>query len=291
VSLPLRLRGASTALFSTWWFAENYGLLFDCGDGTSAALMHKARKVRHVFLSHADRDHIAGMLAFNQLYGGPKLTVHYPVDSGSFPPLAEFTRRFDPWIEGTVWRPIHDGECVPVGKGLSVRAMENSHIRGIRPGIRSLSYVVERSVRKLRPEFAGLPGAEIGAIRRERGEEAITDEIRSPALIYSADTGVIDDGRYDGAEVLIHEATFIDRADSSEDDPARFKHSVLEDVLAMVANVKPGHLVLGHFSGRYSAEQIEDAVREGCAAHGVTCPVSLVLPGEVSHDVLVRILT
>lgn len=248
--------------------------------------MHKARKVRHVFLSHADRDHISGMLAFNQLYGGPKLTVHYPVDSGSFPPLAEFCRRFDPWIEGTVWQPIEDGQSVPVGKGLSVRAMENSHMRGVRPGIRSLSYVVERSVRKLRPEFVGMPGSAIAALRKEVGAEAMTDELRIPALIYSGDTGVLDDGRYDGAEVLIHEATFIDRTDSSEGDPTRFRHSVLQDVLVMVANARPAHLVLGHFSGRYSAEQIKAAVREECAAHGVNCPVSVMLPGVVDHDVL-----
>ncbi len=290
MTAPLRLHGASTALFSTWWFAEQYGLLFDCGDGASAVLMHKARKVRHVFLSHADRDHIAGMLAFNQLYGGPKLTVHYPVDSGSFPPLAEFCRNFDPWIKGTVWQPITDGQSVPVGKGLSVRAIENSHMRGIRPGIRSLSYVVERSVRKLKAEFVGMPGSAIAALRQEVGAEAMTDEVRTPALIYSADTGVIDDGRYDGAEVLIHEATFIDRADSSVDDPTRFLHSVLEDVLAMVAKAKPAHLVLGHFSGRYGRGQIVEAVREGCAVAGVVCPVSLILPGETSHDVLARAL-
>ena len=290
MSAPLRLRGASTALFATWWFAEQYGLLFDCGDGASAALMHKARKVRHVFLSHADRDHIAGMLAFNQLYGGPKLTVHYPVDSGSFPPLADFCRAFDPWIEGTVWKPITDGQRVPVGTGLSVRAMENSHIRGKRPGIRSLSYVVERSVRKLRPEFVGMPGAKIATLRKAVGAGAITDELRKPALIYAGDTGVIDDGRYDGAEVLIHEATFIDRADSSVDDPARFLHSVLEDVLEMAGRAGVGHLVLGHFSGRYGRGQIVEAVREGCAVHGVTCPVSLVLPGETSADVLAQTL-
>jgi len=291
MSTALTLRGASTALFSTWYMAEQWGLMVDCGDGASAALMHKARKVRHLFLSHADRDHVAGLLAYQQLYGGPRLTIHYPADSGSLPALAKFCRDFDPWIEGTTWRPVAPDEEVDIGGGLSVRALENTHMSGIRPGVRSLSYFVERSVRKLRPEFHGLAGTEIAALRAERGAKAMTVERRSLALAYSADTGVIRDGRYDGAGVLIHEATFIDRDDSSADDPTRFRHSVLEDVLEMVATAKPAHLVLGHFSGRYGVAQIEDAVREGCARHGLAMPVSLVLPGAVSHDILAGTLT
>lgn len=286
MSALLTLRGASTALFSTWYVAEQWGVMFDCGDGASAALMHRARKVRHLFLSHADRDHIAGLLAFQQLYGGPRLTIHYPEDSGSFAALADFTRAFDPHIRGTTWEPISDGQRVDIGAGLSVLARENSHIRGIKPGMRSLGYFVERSVRKLRPEYRGLPGSEIGDLRRQLGTDAVTDEKRSLALVYSGDTGVLTDGRYDGAEVLIHEATFLDARDGSEDDPKRFRHSALDDVLAMAAGSGIGHLVLGHFSGRYDAGQIAQAVRAGCSEHRITCPVSLVLPGATEHDIL-----
>lgn len=288
MSRPLVLRGYSTALFSTWYFAEDWGLLFDCGDGISAALMHKARKIRHVFLSHADRDHISGMLAFQQLYGGPHLTIHYPADSGSFPALAQFCQRFDPWIEGTRWNPVERGQSVPVGAGLSVRAMENTHMSGIRPGTRSLSYFVERTIRKLRPELAGMPGPDIARMRRRLGNDAVTTETRLLELAYSADTGVIRDGRYDGAGILIHEATFLDPADGSGDDPTRFRHSVLEDVASMVARAAPGHLVLGHFSGRYADARIEADARAACAQHGITCPVSLVLPGRISHDILAQ---
>lgn len=65
--MQLTITGYSTALFSTWYFVEELGILFDCGDGVSAALLQKARKVEHVFISHADRDHLAGLLQFNQL--------------------------------------------------------------------------------------------------------------------------------------------------------------------------------------------------------------------------------
>ena len=40
----------STALFSTWFFVEELGLLFDAGDGVTANLMQKSRKVKQVFI-------------------------------------------------------------------------------------------------------------------------------------------------------------------------------------------------------------------------------------------------
>ena len=89
--MKLTITGFSTALFSTWYFIEELGLLFDCGDGASSGLLQKARKVKHAFISHADRDHLTGLLQFNQLnarQGFPK--IYFPRDSGSFPFLKEF---------------------------------------------------------------------------------------------------------------------------------------------------------------------------------------------------------
>ena len=179
-----------------------------------------------------------------------------------------------------------DGESVEVGKGLRVRARENGHMRGLRPGTRSLGYFVERAVRKLRSEFLGLPGAEIARLRAERGAAALTEERASLALAYSGDTDALTDGRYDGAEVLIHEATFLERSDVAPPSPERFRHSTLNDVLALAAAARPGHLVLSHFSGRYDAARIVEATRAGRARHGLAIPVSLLLPGTVDHDIL-----
>lgn len=102
--MHLNISGYSTALFSTWYFIEELGLLLDAGDGLTATLLQKARKVEHVFISHADRDHLTGLLQFNQLNareGFPK--IYYPFHCGSFPALEEFTKRFDPHVKGTVW--------------------------------------------------------------------------------------------------------------------------------------------------------------------------------------------
>jgi len=99
--MPLKITGYSTALFASWYFVDEYGVLFDCGDGVCATLLQKARKIKHVFVSHADRDHVNGLLQFQQLNGRSELQIHFPKNSGSFPALAEFTTKFDPHVSGT----------------------------------------------------------------------------------------------------------------------------------------------------------------------------------------------
>src|ERR1700754_3773644 len=100
--MQLTITGYSTALFATWYFVEEWGVLFDAGDGIISALLQKSRKVDHVFISHADRDHLTGLLQFNQLNARPGFPVmHYPKDAGSFPVLEEFSKRFDQQVQRT----------------------------------------------------------------------------------------------------------------------------------------------------------------------------------------------
>ena len=86
--MKLKITGYSTALFSTWYFIEELGLLLDAGDGVTSSLLQKARKIENVFISHADRDHLTGLLQLNQLNareGFPK--IFYPFNCGSFPAI------------------------------------------------------------------------------------------------------------------------------------------------------------------------------------------------------------
>ena len=251
----LTITGYSTALFSTWYFVREYGILFDCGDGATTALMQKSRRIKHVFVSHADRDHLAGLLQFNQLNGRDELTIYYPKDCGSFPALAEFTSRFDPHTTGTRWVPLDRDQEVRIRQDVIVRAVENSHVKTANDQVKSLSYFVDSVARKLKPEFVGLPGSEIGALRKERGNDAITHEVRTTPLAFSADTPIELDGRYNTVQTLIHEATFLTEAEIEPDNPKRNKHSSLDQVMRMVAGSNIQRLILGHFSSRYDNEE------------------------------------
>ena len=187
--MALTITGYSTALYATWWFLEEWGLLFDCGDGVSAGLGQKGRKVKTIALSHVDRDHLSGLLNFLQLNGrGQFPTVYYPADCGSVPALAEFSKRFDPQQEGEPqWVPVRVGDQVPLGKGRFLDVLPNEHIEAD-PGLcKSVSYRVVEKRRHLLDEHRHLSGPEIGALRKEVGEEAVTKEVCRALLGYSGD--------------------------------------------------------------------------------------------------------
>lgn len=281
----LKLTGYSTGLFSTWYFVSQYGVLFDCGDGVTAHLMQKARKVKHCFISHADRDHLTGLLQFLQLNGRPDLTVYYPKDCGSFLALAEFTSKFDPHVAGTRWQPMEHDERVSIGVDLQVRSIQNRHVPNKDGQTKSLSFALERVRRKLKPELQNRSGSELAAIRNTQGPDAITFELRTTELIYSGDTPVEFDGRYDGARTLIHEATFLTRDELDLDNQDRNRHSSLDDLMKMIAQNDIANLIIGHFSSRYRPEEIDMAIEREATANGITIPIQRILPGEVANIV------
>lgn len=280
--MNLTIRGYSTALFSTWYFVEELGLLFDAGDGVSAQLLQKSRKIKHVFISHADRDHLTGLLQFMQLNGrGDAPIVYYPADSGSFPALEKFSQSFDPEIKRPAWQPLRDGDEIRISNDTVIRAIRNGHVPRAETRAKSLSYLVQRVKKKLRPEFAALSGKEIAALRQQQSDETIMVEVRENLLGYSGDTPVEDLQRWRDVKTLIHEATFLSH-DEMDTDPEsrRNKHSVLGEVLDLATASNVEQLILGHFSSRYDAETIHETVRVQAAARGLAIPIVCILPGE-----------
>jgi ribonuclease Z len=234
--MNMTITGYSTALFATWFFIEEHGLLFDAGDGVSAALLQKSRKIRHVFISHADRDHLTGLLQLNQLNareGYP--VIHYPKDSGSFPALERFSKAFDPNVSQTIWKPITAGDRVFVKPDLYIEAIRNGHVASQGITTRSLSYKLIQTRRKLKPDFSHLSGPDIRRLTIEQGREAVTDEVHTCLLGYSGDTPVEDRDRWNDCAVLIHEATFLGGDADTDLEAHGNRHSRLDEVLEMAA--------------------------------------------------------
>ena len=277
---PWTLTAFSTALFSSWCFLEEFGILLDCGDGATSSLLQKARKAKHCFISHADRDHLTGLLQFQQLNGRPDLRIYFPKDCGSLRALANFTTKFDPHITGTRWKEISDHARITVRNDLSVRSKVNAHVPGAENQIKSLSYFVEAQSKKLKSEFAGLPGKEIATLRKEHGEERLFDFHNTTLFCYSGDTPVIRDGRYANCGVLMHEATFLSRDELDSRASDRNIHSSLDSVMEMVRDDGTiGHLILSHFSSRYSEDEIRANVAREIRRCGLRIDVDIIPPG------------
>lgn len=278
----MKISAYSTALYSSFFFLEELGILFDCGDGAAAMLLGKSRKVKHIFISHADRDHLGGLLQFNQLNarkGFPK--VYFPRDCGSFPFLEDFTKKFDPHVQATEWTKLIDEQEISIQKDIIVKAVKNNHIPTPNGEMKSHSFKVYKVKQKLKKEYLNLTGLEIKKERERLGIENMTNEIRENILTYSADTPIENNTFWNGSKILIHEATFLRRKDMGEKSNYWNKHSTLEEVMHMVANSKGiEKLILSHFSSRYNREEIQNAVDKEIALHKLDINVEIVFPGE-----------
>ena len=285
--MQLTITGYSTALFSTWYFIEEWGILFDAGEGLISALLQKSRKIDHVFISHADRDHITGLLQFNQLNARPGYPImYYPKDAGSFPALEAFSKKFDPQVARTVWTPVTEGDEIPIAKDLLVKPLRNGHVPVEEHIIKSLGYMVVQTRKKLRPEFAHLSGEQLRQLAEQQGRDSFSMEVRENLFGYSGDTPVEDGAKWDNTRILIHEATFLDNGEPVKSRDYGNKHSCLEEVIEMVSSIHIGQLILGHFSSRYSPEEIDRAIKGLCEKYAINIPVRRVLPGETVHDLL-----
>jgi ribonuclease Z len=285
--MNLNITGYSTALFSTWYFIEELGLLLDAGDGLMSGLLQKSRKIDNVFITHADRDHLTGLLQFTQLNArqeGP--SIHYPKDCGSFPFLEEFSKRFDPHVSGTIWKPLVNHERVWIRKDVFVEAIRNNHVAAAEHLHKSFGYKVVQVKHKLKQEYLDLPKQEIKKIIDEKGKENTHDEIHTALLCYSGDTPVENFEHWNGAEILIHEATFLGGPEDTKIHTHGNKHSQLEDVIRAVAEIKVGKLILGHFSSRYTDEQIDGQIKELMRKYKMEIPVFRVLPGKLVRNIL-----
>ncbi|RYG27923.1 hypothetical protein EON81_29365, partial [bacterium] len=139
--------------------------------------------------------------------------------------------------------------------------------------------------RKLRPELVGTPGPEIARLRKEQGDDAVTQEFEEVLITFSGDTGEMEPAVYGSPKLLIHEATFVTQDDLEEERPGH-RHSCLPGVLRLAKEVGPEKLVLTHFSSRYPTEQIREAVASQAAELNLPFPVWIVPPMRTAWDLL-----
>ena len=280
----LTITGYSTALFSTWIFLEEMRLLFDAGDGVMSGLMHKSGKIRHVAMSHADRDHVYGLMQVNHHCAHRGLeALFYPAEAGFFKGMRDACYRFDrETVDAYPWIAAMPGDEFDLTPDLALRVVESSHIPT--PG-KSVGYVVLRRFRKLKQEVIGLAQEEFERIGREKGSDYLTEPRTEPLIGFSGDTGVMHSNQWRGCKVLIHEATFIGE-EEMELEREGYQHSLLHDVMEMAQQAEIQHLLLIHFSSRYKMPEIEAAIREHATKLNLTMSISVLPPGRIIHNAL-----
>ena len=274
-------------MFSTWYFAEELGLLFDAGDGVISQLLQKSRKIKSIFLSHADRDHLTGLLQLNQLNARPGFPkIYYPKDSRSIATFEVFSKNFDRQVQMTEWIPIEARQEIEIKKNVIVTSIKNSHVLAPDSIGKSFGYLVQARKYKLKPEYLHLNQKEIIELKKTLSDNEITYEVRENILGYSGDTPVENFHIWNNTKILIHEATFLNSNDFTENDPRNDKHSILEDVIKAAMGINIEILILGHFSSRYSHEEIDNCIKKCCKNYNVRFKIFRILPGQYVNNII-----
>ena len=296
---PPRLIVFSTPLVSTFVLDETHRVLFDAGDGTAALLEGKIHKANVVALSHAHRDHIAGLPQLLNLRGavaaqsGQPLRLVHPEGSGAFLALSRFLTQFDAMTAGrALWQPFAAGETTELEDRHFLRAYATRHIPGADAAgrVRSLGYQIGRTVMRVRPELRSVSQKELDQIRADGGRDAITAPEEEILLTVSGDTVPLPPQTIAGTRFLLHECTFLDDDETSREEAGErgHEHSCLTEVLDLAQAVGVERLGLYHISKRYTDEEILRAVRAGCAHRDLKCRVSVALPGRLHLDLFAQ---
>lgn len=261
-SMPTPSRGSSAVAIKR----KGEVILFDCGEGTQQRMVAARlgfRRPTRIFISHLHGDHVLGLpgllqtmtllrrerplqlygprglfdfiKAFSSIVGGPgfPLKFYEIMDEGVVFASSEYR------VEAA--RADHEGDC------WSYALIENP-----RPG-------------KFHPERARALGVPEGPLwkRLQHGENVVLDDGRlvksvdvvdppkqGRRIVYSGDTRPTEAlvGLAEGADVLIHEATFDDAlaVRAAEDG-----HSTASQAAEVAAAARVGLLLLTHISSRY----------------------------------------
>jgi ribonuclease Z len=250
-------------------------LLFDCGEGTQRQLLRSAVglvELREVFVSHFHADHylgLPGMLKTFALRGRDvPLTVYGPRGLKN---LFGTLRR----VFGKLTYPVDLVELRP--RDVLERGDYDLATFPVEHGVDSLGFALVEHPRPGRfdvdaADALGVPaGPERGLLqagepvqvaggRTVTPEEVLGPERLGRKIVLSGDTAssesVLEAAR--GAEVLVHEATFLDE---ERDRAQETDHSTAVEAASIAREAEVGLLALTHLSNRYFGPEIAREAR------------------------------
>ncbi len=251
---------------------EGESLLFDCGEGTQRQMMRFGTgfDVSHLFVTHLHGDHVLGIpglvqsMGFNDREAG--LAIHGP--PGTRRELQSLVH-----AGGTTPSfPVRVVENAPdtvalSGEGFEVRTFATEH------RTTAVGYALVEDDRKGRfdrqraEEELGIPpGPKYGRLhdgepvehdgRVIQPEAVVGDPRPGRTVVYTGDTRPVaaTESVADGADLLIHDATFVDEA---VDRARSTGHATAREAGEIAARAGVRRLALTHVSSRYAGRTHE----------------------------------
>jgi ribonuclease Z len=249
----MQLFGESVSGIGTRIQVLELGLTFDIGSCPPGA----ASTASTVCITHGHMDHIGQavyLASIREMQGLPPPNFILPAWlADGFKALFNAFRE----LEGTT--PPYTVTLIDVGlkahvrHGMYVEAFRATH------RIPALTYGVVRDQKHLKPEYVGMPGVELGALRKSG--VAIEDVVPTLVFAFSGDTtiDVFDQNPVlYTAKTLAMEVTFL--GDYKVSDARKWGHIHIQEVIDRADKFQNEEIIFTHPSARYDARMKAEAL-------------------------------
>ncbi|MFF3270549.1 ribonuclease Z [Streptomyces chrestomyceticus] len=240
------------------WDGE--GIMFDPGEGTQRQMLRAgvaAHDLHRLCVTHFHGDHSLGLAGVIQRINLDRVphpvTAHYPASGQRF---------FDRLRYATAYREtVRLGERPVAADGVLARTPSYVlEARRLSHPVESFGYrLVEPDGRRMLPERLaahGIAGPDVGRLQREGELNGVTlDDVsevrRGQRFAFVMDTRLCDGvhALAEGCDLLVIESTFLDEDERLAADHG---HLTAGQAARVAADAGVRHLVLTHFSQRYS---------------------------------------
>jgi ribonuclease Z len=259
--------GFSISGLATYVQIPELDVCFDMGECPLSSL-----SLNHVFLTHAHGDHSRCLLRhwhLRRMVGIDKPAAYFLPEE--LRPALEGMVRAEAAFEGVPEEAVEtprfhglvaggDSVALPFRKDLRVRAFP------VRHSVPSLGYTILARKRKLKPEYRDTPGLEIARLRKAGVE--VQTELDDPIVTFIGDCigeSLVEQDHIWASPITIIEVTFLEAGEEAL--AAKKAHTHLSEVARVLDElgdrIATKHIVLKHFSMKYSRDRVLELVAAG----------------------------